>query len=150
MRDRGLNAFYESDPGFKQFVDRHGTVAGDPDAIKEYNLWLMEERLQLNEYALREARGYDKGLAEGLAEGEAKGLAEGEAKGLAEGEAKILGIALKAFQKARPGEDLSAIAQLLSDFGIPPDVIQTAREQVEGRASRRKNGREPKPSPPNR
>ena len=52
----------------------------------------------------------------------------------AEGEAKAyLKAALKAFQKARPGEDLSIIAQSLIEDDIPPDIIQNARELVENK-----------------
>ena len=108
MANPDLKAYYDDNPGFKQFVDRHGLVSGDPKIREEFQLWLDEEKQLAKEFLQ-----YGK---------------EKEARGRAD---TYLEIALKAFQKARPGEDLSAIAQSLSDDGFPPDIIQTAREQVE-------------------
>ncbi|MDR1537309.1 MAG: hypothetical protein LBU32_04810 [Clostridiales bacterium] len=37
--DTALRGYYEEDPGFAQFVERHGYVASKPEVRKEYKLW---------------------------------------------------------------------------------------------------------------
>ena len=49
MGEPELKAYYEADPGFRQFVDRHRQVAGDPAFHKEYKKWLREEMLWAQE-----------------------------------------------------------------------------------------------------
>ena len=110
MGNEGLKAFYGRDPGFQQFVDRHGLVAGNPELRQEYEMWRREERILAEEF--------DRRKAEGVAEGEAKNQAK---------------VARLAFQNALPGEDFSSIAARLTNYGIPADVIQTARAKVENR-----------------
>ena len=46
--DEVLQEFYENDPGFAQFVDRHGIVSAMPDVRTAYRKWeydLMLDRL---------------------------------------------------------------------------------------------------------
>ena len=119
MGNPGLKTYYDADEGFKQFADRHEKEAGKSITRRECEPWLNEQRLWVIEYA--------------------RGKAEDEARGMAKGRAETyLEAALKAFQRARPGEDLSVIAQSLSILDIPPGIIQYAREQVESKRSRRR------------
>ena len=134
MGNPELKTRYHADLGFLQFVERHELIAEDPKARKEYEFWLNEQLLWARERALLEADAIIEGIAKGRAKVIAKGRAEAIAEVIAEGEAKAyLKVALKAFQKARPGEDLSIIAQSLIDDDIPPDIIQNARELVESK-----------------
>ena len=110
MGEPGLKSFYDSDPGFRQFVDRHELVAGDPETRRAYNTWRNEQWLRALE--LRDIRN------------------EGKAE-------RDLEIALEAFKKLGPGEDFSSIERLLSTLGISPNAVQTAREQVESERSPR-------------
>ena len=115
MGEPKLKEYYDDDPGFKQFVDRHWLVAGDPDARHAYFMW----RREVISRAL-ELRGI---MEEGIAEGEAKGRAE-----------RDLEIALKAFNKARRlGEDFSIMARRLRDLGISSAAVKAARKQVESK-----------------
>ena len=128
MGNPELRARYEATLDFLQFAKRHELIAGDPKTRKEYELWLNEQLLWVRERALLKADA----IVEGIAKGRAKVLAENEAKGEAEAYLKV---ALKAFQKAGPGDDLSTIAQSLNDYDIPPDIIQNARELIESKRS---------------
>ena len=112
MGEPELKSFYDHEPGFLQFVERHALVAGDPETRREYDTWRHEQWLRALD--LR-----DK-INEGRAEGRAEGIDLGK-----------LEIALEAFKKAGPGEDFSIIERRLIDWGVSPNAVQTARKLVE-------------------
>jgi len=110
-----LQAYYNSDPGFAQFVERHGAVASMPDVRKAYRRWeydIILDRLDEERRA---------------AEMEAR-LAESEAKGKADSQMEI---ALKAFAGLKRGRSLSDIVDTLKEFGIPDEAIEEAKKQTE-------------------
>ena len=43
MGEPGLKSFHDGDPGFRQFVERHELVAGDPETRRAYDAWRNEE-----------------------------------------------------------------------------------------------------------
>ena len=56
--DSQLNAYYEHDPGFAQFVDRYGKVAALPELRKAYRFWQIDmvvEKLEEERIAAKEA-----------------------------------------------------------------------------------------------
>jgi predicted transposase/invertase (TIGR01784 family) len=63
-----LQAYYDHDPGFAQFVDRYGTVAALPEVRKAYRRWEYDVMLD----KLEEERKVAKQKAQ-IAEGEARG-----------------------------------------------------------------------------
>jgi predicted transposase/invertase (TIGR01784 family) len=121
--DNALRAYYEVDPGFAQFVDRHGLVASNPRTRRAYDFWVIEQQLALEE----KTTWLDQGRAEGEAEGRAKGEAEGRAKGEAENSLKI---ALNAFRKATSETDSRNVAATLKAYGLPVKIIEKARAKV--------------------
>jgi flagellar biosynthesis/type III secretory pathway protein FliH len=128
-----LKAYYETDPGFAQFVERHGYVASLPQVRKEYKLWQIEQVVTGEENARIFARGRDEGKAEGIAVGKAEGKAEGIAVGKAEGKAEGIAerdmeIALNAIRKARSGE--TGVIETLKDFGVSDETIRAAQKQA--------------------
>jgi ribose 5-phosphate isomerase len=68
-----------------------------------------------------------KGRAEGIAEGEASGIAKGRAEGEIESNVKI---ALKAFRTATSEADKRKVTETLKTFGLPDDIIKSARKRV--------------------
>jgi hypothetical protein len=113
--DTALKAYYEVDPGFAQFVERHGYVASRPEVREEYKLWQIEQVVMGEEFERVEAKGIAVGKAEGIAEGR---------------RSREMEIALKTFRKAKPQEDLSDIIENLRDYDIPEETIQAAMRRV--------------------
>ena len=112
-----------TEPDFLRFAERHGLTPGNPETRKEYDQWLTEQMFLTCEFARRK----DEGKAEGIAKGEAKRAAK---------------VALKAFQAAAlSGEDFSIVDQRLSDYGIEPDIVRTARAEAESQRPRGKKRR---------
>ncbi|MCL2046738.1 MAG: hypothetical protein FWG88_10200 [Oscillospiraceae bacterium] len=114
--DPKLKELYDSDPGFAQFVERHGLVASMPELRKAYRRWeydIMLDRLD------EERRNEEVNMR--VAEGEARGKAEGIAWTQVE-------IAKKAFADNKLGASESDIVDLLKSFGIPDDIIDEARK----------------------
>ncbi|MDR0548206.1 MAG: Rpn family recombination-promoting nuclease/putative transposase [Deltaproteobacteria bacterium] len=95
-----LNNFYKTDPGFKQFVDLFKLTLSDPATIKEYNLWLQEQRVNNSERDVIKAEGSDVAFT-----------------------------ALSAFFSSSE-ESWEKIAKDLRINNIPEDVIQRALKQV--------------------
>ena len=86
--DNQLNAYYEHDPGFAQFVDRYGKVAALPELRKAYRLWQIDmivEKLEEERIAAKEAERAAK-HADELAKMEAALAAEREASAAKEAE----------------------------------------------------------------
>jgi hypothetical protein len=102
--DAALQTFYEDDPGFAQFVERHGYVASLPEVRKEYKLWQIEQVV----------------MGEEIERAKAKGRTE-----------RDMEIALKTFRNAKTGGDLSRIIETLSDFDISEETIKIAMKQTE-------------------
>ena len=68
--DDELQAYYDQDPGFAQFVDRHGIVASTPEVRKAYRRWQYDIMLnQLDEE--RKEENTKTRIKEGEARGEA-------------------------------------------------------------------------------
>jgi hypothetical protein len=116
--DENPKELYSADQDFAQFVDRYGLVASDPKAHEEYNRWRIERILEVEEQEIRRVEAY------------ANGYAKSYAKGVAKTQSKI---ALKAFSDARSDADLSEIEKTLVKFGVPKDVIKSARERVKAK-----------------
>ena len=77
--DEELQEFYDIDPVFAQFVERHEAVAAMPEIRKAYRRWeydMMLDRLDEE----RRAAQLDAQLAESMAVGEARGVAIGEVR----------------------------------------------------------------------
>ena len=129
--DAPLQEYYDSDPGFAQFVERHGVVAAMPDIRKAYRRWEYDVILDMLEEERRNAK-MEALLAESKAEGEAIGEARGEARGEAKGrDERDMEIAQKAFAGLKHGRDLSEIVYMLKEFDIPDDIIDSAKKQAE-------------------
>ena len=130
--DAALQAFCEVDPGFAQFVERHGYVASLPDVRKEYKLWQIEQVVigEENEQLMAQGR------AEGRTEGRAEGIAEGRTEGYKE-------ISRKAFERTTKGVAPADIARTLIDLGIPENIIESARRQAEADRVRNRRRSEP-------
>ena len=141
--DSELQAYYDEDPGFAQFVKRHGAVASMPEIRKayrryEYDLILdkLDEERRLAEMEEKLAKGIAeseaKGMAKGMAEGIAKGMAEGKAKGMAEGKIENqMEIAIKAFSSLKQSKDPDEISYILKLLDIPDDIIEVAKKQTD-------------------
>jgi hypothetical protein len=118
--DTNLKEYYDVDPGFAQFVDRHGVVAASPEVRKAYRRWQYEQVLA----ELEAERLKEEGKEEGKKEGKEEGRKEGKEEGKME-------IALNAFAQAKQGANPLHIAETLRSFGVPEDIIHTARKQYE-------------------
>jgi hypothetical protein len=105
--DPHLSAYYKADPGFAEFVERHGLVASNPQTRKEYDLWVIDQILAMDEKA----------------ELVAKGRAEGEIE-------SNVNIALNAFRTATSEADKRKVTEILKTFGLPDDIIKSARKRV--------------------
>lgn len=86
--DTQLQIFYDVDPGFAQFVDRHGVVVALPDIRKAYLLWEYEQIVNALERERLEAKGEARGEARGISIGEARGITIGKAEGITIGKAE--------------------------------------------------------------
>ena len=109
-----LQDYYDEDPGFAQFVDRHGVVAAMPEVRRAYRRWeydLMLDRLD----------------EERRAEQHEIQLLASEAKGEAKSQMKI---ALIVFAGLGQGMGLSEIIETLKRFEIPDEIIEAARMQT--------------------
>ena len=72
--DAELKTSYDSDPGFAQFVDRHGVVSATPEVRRAYRKWeydLILDRLDEERSAARIAEQMARSRAEGEAESRA-------------------------------------------------------------------------------
>ncbi|MDR0671481.1 MAG: Rpn family recombination-promoting nuclease/putative transposase [Oscillospiraceae bacterium] len=101
--DAALKAYCEVDPGFAQFVERHGYVASLPQVRKEYKLWQIEQVV--------------------IGEENARILAKGRAE-------RDMEIALKFFRKAKSESDHSRIMENLRDLDIQEEIIEAAGKQA--------------------
>ena len=75
-----LQEYYDDDPGFAQFVERHGVVAAMPDVRTAYRRWEYDRMLdKLDEERKEEQRAAHTALlvAEGIEQGKAEGREEG-------------------------------------------------------------------------
>ena len=118
-----LQEYYDNDPGFAQFVQRHEVVAAMPDVRKAYRRW--EYEVMLNK--LHEER-IEAEIKEQQAKGEAKAWADGESEGKIEGrDERDMEIALKMFASLKKGKSLSDVMDTLKDFDIPDHIIEAAR-----------------------
>ncbi|MDR1297454.1 MAG: Rpn family recombination-promoting nuclease/putative transposase [Deltaproteobacteria bacterium] len=102
--DPVLKESREADPGFAQFVDRHGIVASTPEMLKAYDDWQIAQMA----------------WGEEIAWVEAKGIAKNQ-----------LNIALVLFRAVKPGDDSRDAIKTASDYGIPEDIIRAAKGQAE-------------------
>jgi len=118
-----LQEYYDKDPGFAQFVQRHGVVAAMPDIRKAYRRWEYDVILDRLDEERREAEMEMK-LAESRSEGKIEGKIEGKADVQME-------IALKAFADLKQGQSLSDIINMLKKFDIPLEIIEAAKMQTE-------------------
>ena len=127
--DSSLQAYYEQDAGFAQFVSRHGAVASSPEIRKAYRRWeydLMLDRLEEERKAEKKLLEISESRAEGKAEGKAEGLAEGKAEGLAEG---LMEVALNILKiKGTTTSQTMLNAEMLG-IGIPDSIVKAAWEQ---------------------
>ena len=108
--DEELQEYCDSDPGFAQFVERHGAVAALPDVRKAYRRWEYDRMLEsLDEE--RRAADIDARISESEARGVAIGEANGEARGIAIGEANGEARTIHIFKlhvQGKSPEDISA------------------------------------------
>ena len=120
--DKQLKAYYDSDPGFAQFVDRHGAVADLPEIRQAYRRWQYDVICD----ALDKQRRDEEHKAQ-LERSKAEGRAEGKAEGRSEGE---MAIATNAFAVMKNGRSPDDIAQTLKGLGIPDETIEAARSRA--------------------
>ena len=127
--DSQLQAYYDADPGFAQFVDRHTVVAATPEVRKAYRRWQYDQML----YELDKERQEEKinaRLIEREAIGEARGKEMGEAIGEARGRAdRDMEIALRAFSNRKIHLIVSEIVEMLREYEISDEIIEAAAEQ---------------------
>ena len=110
-----LQAYYDNDPGFAQFVDRHGIVAAMPEVRKAYRRWEYDLILyRLDEE--RRTKQHEMQLVVSKAEGKAE---------------RDMEIALKAFDGLKKGKNASEIIDTLKEYGIPDEIIEAARKHSE-------------------
>jgi predicted transposase/invertase (TIGR01784 family) len=114
--DQNLKTYYDADPGFAQFVDRHGLVASDPKTKSEYKHWLINQ-IADDEHKYR----HDLAL-----------LAEAKPGIIAE---RDMEYATEEFRNLKPGDDISKVIEKLSRLHVPKDIIESARKQVEAERS---------------
>ena len=117
--DPELQDYYDNDPGFAQFVRRHGEVAAMPDVRKAYRRWEYDLILDRLDEERREAD-----MAAQLAVSEARGVTIGR-------DNRDMEIALKAFASLNSGKSLAEITGTLKEFGIPDEIIEAAKKQSE-------------------
>jgi hypothetical protein len=118
-----LEAFYEQNPGFAQFADRHGAVAAAPEVRKAFRRWEYDRIID----ALEEERRAAKAASD-LARGIAKANAEGRAEGKAEAQMEIALMHIKA-KGGKPSRTMLN-SELLS-FGIPDSIVKAALKKYE-------------------
>ena len=121
--DPELQEYYDNDPGFAQFVQRHGAVAAMPDIRKAYRRWEYDVILDRLDEERRVAEVETR-----LAESEAKGKVEVKTEGKTETQMEI---ALKAFAGMKKGKSMSDIIVTLKELGIPEEIIEAAKMQTE-------------------
>ena len=128
--DTDLQEYYNEDPGFAQFVERHGAVAAMPDIRKAYRRWEYDVMLDMLDEERRVAE-MEVQLLASRSEGKAEGITEGKAEGRSEGKAETqMEISLKIFTNMKRSKDLSDIVDMLKELGIPDDIIEAAKTQV--------------------
>ncbi|MDR1297197.1 MAG: hypothetical protein LBO05_07460, partial [Deltaproteobacteria bacterium] len=118
--DPVLKESREADPGFAQFVDRHGIVASTPEMLKAYDDWQTARMAWGEEIAWVEAKGKAEGIAKGKAEGIAEGIAENQ-----------LNIALVLFRAVKSGDNSRDAVKTARYYGIPKDIIRAAKGRAE-------------------
>jgi hypothetical protein len=122
--DLNLKEYYETDPGFAQFVERHSQVASDPEIKKAYKYWLIHQITE-REHLYRSAQ---------VAIDEARPAIIAEARPAIEAAAianRDMEYAKLEFRSLEPGDDISKVFKKLSNLRVPKDVIESARMQVE-------------------
>jgi flagellar biosynthesis/type III secretory pathway protein FliH len=120
--DEQLKSFYDDDPGFAQFVERHGFVVSSPEVRKAYRRWeydMIVDNLEEERKAEKLAAQLAESEARGRAEAEAEGEARGEVKGETKGEAKT---------KAAIAKNMLEIGYSIEDIST---IIGMTREEVE-------------------
>jgi predicted nucleic acid-binding protein len=131
--DEQLRAFYEQNPGFAQFSDRHDMIASAPEVRTAFRKWEIEMIIAATEEE-RQAERQRIAVEEGMAKGRAEGRAEGET------DAQIA-IAVKYLSVigATPGD--KTLRRRLSEIGIADSNVDTAvRLYAEGLGSREQDG----------
>ena len=127
-----LQAYYEIDPGFAQFVERHGSVASMPDIRKAYRRWeydIILEKLDEERRAAKIAEQFAE-LETKIASSEAR-IASSEARGEAKGKTNTqMEIAMKAFAKIKRGRSVSEITETLKEFDNPDEIIEEAKNNL--------------------
>ena len=130
--DEELQEFYDIDPGFAQFVERHEAVAAMPEIRKAYRRReydQMLDRLDEERRAAQLEAQLSESMAVGEAVGESRGVAIGEARGVvigeARGEDRIKQIVILFMQDKSPSEisdelciSLEKVTDTLQELGL--------------------------------
>ena len=116
--DPDLQKYCDIDPGFAQFVERHGRVAALPDMLKAYRRWEIDLACDNLDEERRNAE-----IEERLATSEAKGIDKGIAKSQMENAIKILTM-------MKQGSSSSEVYDMLKLLDIPNNIIVAAKKQI--------------------
>ena len=126
--DPELQAYCDSDPGFAQFVKRHGMAI--PDVSKAYRRWQYDIILEKLDEERRVAE-MEAQFAKIRAEGKGEGMAESRAEGKIEGrDERDFEIAMRAFASLQRGKSMADIVETLKELGIPDETIEAAKKQA--------------------
>ena len=114
------------DPGFAQYVERHGIVSSIPETLMAYKRWKMDAISDMLDEEYRRAE-FEKQLAESKAKGKAEGIAEGKAEVKAK---YIMDTTLKILKLSAHNQSPIEAYKILKILDIPDDVIEAAKEQL--------------------
>jgi hypothetical protein len=115
-----LKTLYDVDPGFAQFVERHGVVASAPGVRDAYERWRIELLVNNDERAFMTDEARSEGIDIGKDE-------------------RNMEIALIVFRRMKADDDYLEAIETLKSYNIPDNIIKTARKTVESE-KRNNNG----------
>jgi hypothetical protein len=125
--DTALKNFYETDPGFAQYVDRFDLVAADPKVVRAYKKWCA------NDLWFKDAIGKLEAMAE--ARGEAKKKAEADAR-IAKAKAESEASKAKAEAEASKAKAEAEASRAKAEARIAEADAKIAEAKAEAKASK--------------
>ena len=117
--DSQLQEFYKADPGFAQFVERHGFVAASPEVRKAYRRWEYDMILDKLEEE-RKVADQAAQVEEGRAEGRAEGISD-----------TLMDVAMRILKLKGHNTSKTVLDDEMLALGISREIIAAARKQYE-------------------